>query len=60
MYKLNKNYKGQNVTCYFPDGSCIRLDIATDKEFEKVYKVKGYQKFIDVDKRKKEFKDVKK
>lgn len=47
MYSINKEYKNQKVVCFFPNGSSVSLDIATEKELEKVYKVKSYQKFID-------------
>ena len=47
MYSINKEYKNQKVVCFFADGSSIKLDEAKEKDFEKIYKVKGYQKFID-------------
>lgn len=50
MYKLNKEYKGQDVTCFMPNGGVIKLEIATEEEFAKVYKFKEWQKFITVDK----------
>lgn len=59
MYKLKKEYKGQDVTCFFPDGSFVKLEHASDEDFAKVYKVKGYQKFIDIDKRTKAAKEIK-
>ena len=58
MYKLNKEYKSQDVTCFLANGKVIKLDIATEAEFAEVYKIKNLQKFIDVDKRTKEGKEV--
>lgn len=47
MYKLKKEFKGQNVIVYTPDKKAIRLDNATQEEFAKVLKIKGNEKFID-------------
>ncbi len=56
MYKLKKEYKGQDVIVYMPDHSVIKLETATDKELEKAFKQKGNEKFIEIDKRYKESK----
>lgn len=61
MYKLKKEFAGQNVIVYMPDHTVIKLESATEKELEKAYKQKGNEKFIEIDKRFKENKtDVKK
>lgn len=49
MYKLKKEYKGQNVTVYTPDKKVIKLENADQKEFEKAIKIKGNEKFIEND-----------
>jgi len=60
MYKLKKEYIGQDVTCFLSNKKIIKLELATESEFEEIYKIPGNRKFIDVDKRTKEFKEVKK
>lgn len=47
MYKLKDEYKGQDVTIFLKGGGVIKLENADQDEFAKVYKVEGYQKFID-------------
>jgi len=46
MYKLNKKYEGQDVTVYTPNNEVIKLEHASQKDFEKAYKIKGNEKFI--------------
>lgn len=49
MYKLKKEYKGQNVTVYTPSKKVIRLENADQKELEQAFKIKGNEKFIEND-----------
>lgn len=63
MYKLKKEYIGQNVTVYTPDRQVIKLEGATQDEFKLAYKINGNERFIDLDKKeevKKEKKPVEK
>ena len=47
MYKLKKEFIGQNVTVFTPDKKVIKLENATQEEFEIVMKIKGNEKFIN-------------
>lgn len=63
MYTLKKEYIGQSVTVYTPDRQVIKLESATQDEFKSAYKIKGNEKFIDLEKKeavKKEEKPVEK
>lgn len=51
MYKLKKEFLNQEVVVYTPGNRVIKLDSATQEEFEIALKIKGNEKFIDVDKR---------
>jgi len=37
MYKLKKEYIGQDVTCFLSNKKIIKLELATESEFAEVY-----------------------
>ena len=57
MYKLKKEFIGQNVIVYTPDKKVIRLENASEDELKIAFNIKGNEKFIEVDKRFKETKN---
>lgn len=59
MYKLKKEFKGQNVIVYTPSKKVIKLEGADQKELEEAFKIKGNEKFIEIDGRSKQAKEVK-
>lgn len=60
MYKLKKEFKGQNVIVCTPNNLYIKLEHANQAEFEKAYKIKGNEKFIEIDGRSKQGKEAEK
>ncbi len=46
MYKLKKEYIGQNVIVYTQNKRVIKLESATQDELKMAYEIKGNEKFI--------------